>query len=81
MPKKRHPVYLHAEWRKPAAGDGSLLFGVGLRQAFGDDGISRRVEGEPDMGTRHFEIVVWIPRHAIAPIDDAIVAGINCSLR
>src|SRR5208337_4814449 len=51
-----------------------------LRQALGDDTIHRRIKCHSDVSARDFKVDFRIPGHAIAPVHDAVIAGVNRGL-
>src|SRR5512141_2125060 len=72
---------LARDWRRPPGLSSrwwdELLGSLSRGEALGHDGVGRRVECHADVSTRYFHIHIRVHRHAITPIDDAIMTGIN----
>jgi hypothetical protein len=60
---------------------GDLFQRLSHRQTLCNQSVRGRIEGHADVRTRHFEIYVGVFGHTATPIHDAIVAGINRSLK
>src|SRR5690348_17756966 len=60
----------------------SRLFG-GLRhgEALGDERVRQGIEGHSDVSSRNLKIDFRIPGYAIAPVHEAIVAGVDGGLQ
>ena len=63
------------------AGDGGVRdsAGLSLGEAFGNDRVGRGIECHSDVSARNLDVLFRIHGHTISPVDDAILARVNCS--
>jgi hypothetical protein len=51
--------------------------GSGVRQAFADDHVDRRIECQANVGTRRFKIQLGVTSDAVSPIDNPVRTRVN----